>query len=126
MTFVHTSPGLKAKERFQWCPGRVLQLVSVVTICQVTGLLPGLGHVQEATSECINGWNNKSMFLSLSFFLFPFLSLSQINNTLKKNSVVSQPPKLYKIKFLAHSLGRMETCYGPPKVKFRFIVVYFL
>ena len=33
---------------------------------------------------------------------------------------------LYKIKFLAHSLGRMETCYGPPKVKFRFIVVYFL
>ena len=44
---------------------------SIDPICQGCGFNSMSGHMQEATNEGINKWNNKSMSLSLS----PFLSL---------------------------------------------------
>ena len=49
---------------------------SVVPICQGYGFGLQSGYVQEATNECINKWNNKSMLLPL------FLAL--LKNQLKK------------------------------------------
>lgn len=38
---------------------------SVVSICQGCGFNPQLEHVQEATSQCMDGWNSKiDLFLS--------------------------------------------------------------
>ena len=43
---------------------------------QGCGFNPWSGHVQESTSECINKWNDISMFL-----LSPFPSLSKVNRS---------------------------------------------
>lgn len=45
-------------------PGWVTQLVRVVH--QGCGIDSPSGHIQECTNECINQWNNNSVFLSLS------------------------------------------------------------
>ena len=61
-------------------PGGVVQLVGASSqYTEVVGSIPGQGTYKNQTNECINKWNNKQMFLSLS----PPLSLKSIN--LKKN-----------------------------------------
>ena len=37
---------------------------TISLMCQLCRFGPQWGHLQEATDECINTWNNKSMFLS--------------------------------------------------------------
>ena len=51
-------------------PGWEAQLIRVLSPdTKVTGSIPGLGHMQEWTNECINNWNNKLIPLSLSLLL---------------------------------------------------------
>ena len=50
-------------------------------------------HMQESTSECINKWNNKSMFLSLS----PSLSVSKITSKKKKTPYTEPQPSPLQI-----------------------------
>lgn len=47
-------------------PDQVAQLVSVVPMCQICESGPRLGHVQKSTSDCMDRWSDRSMFLSLS------------------------------------------------------------
>ena len=57
-------PGLKGHLESDWSrPGRAAQLER-----QDFRFDPQSGHIQEATQECTNKWNNKSMFLSFSLF----------------------------------------------------------
>ena len=51
---------------------------SVVPIYQVCGFYTLSGYVQESTNECINKWNNKSMFLSFSLYTPSPLSLKSM------------------------------------------------
>ena len=50
-------------------PGWLALLISVVPTLQGCGFDPQSGHMQASTNECINKWNNKSMFLCLPPFL---------------------------------------------------------
>ena len=60
-------------ERSLWSPGQVFQLVSVVPIhC---GCGSKWGHVQEATNEYTNKWNNTSIFVSPSPYSSSSVSL---------------------------------------------------
>ena len=54
----------------------------MVLIPQGWGLNPQSGHLQESTNECLNKYNNKLTFLSLSFSVSIFLSLSLSINKL--------------------------------------------
>ena len=64
-------------------PGQVTQLVkSIHPICQGCRFDSWSGHMEESISECINKWNNKSMFLSL--LLLPPSSLS-VSKSINKN-----------------------------------------
>ena len=80
-------------------PGQVAQLIRVWSLyTKVVGSIPS-GHIQESTSECINKWNNKSMFLSLSLSLgltlgtlslsfspsLPFFCLKKLNKNIKNS-----------------------------------------
>ena len=47
-------------------PGQVAQLVSVVPMCRGCEFEPWLGHVQKSTSECMDRWSDRLMFLSFS------------------------------------------------------------
>ena len=59
---------------FECTPGWVAQLVRALSrYTKVAGLIPGW----DGYNECINKWNKKLLFLSLS--------LSQINNNFKKD-----------------------------------------
>ena len=64
-------------------PDQVAQLISVVWICQGHGFDLWSGHIQEATTDCINKWNNKLMSLSPLSPLPLSLSLKLKKNTLK-------------------------------------------
>ena len=71
----------------QYCPGPWPGSSlgeSIVPLPQGLGFDPHSGHTRESTNECINKWNNKSMFLSLS--LPPFLSLSLKSIKTNKNN----------------------------------------
>ena len=62
------------------CPGQVAQLFNAWSLdAKVTGSITNQ-HIQESTNEYINKWNNKSMFLFLSFSLFlpPLKSINKI------------------------------------------------
>ena len=66
-----TSPspnGVKApspwKLLWPWLGGSVGQ--SVIPTCQGGGFDSPSQHIQESTNECINKWNNRRVFLSLS------------------------------------------------------------
>ena len=55
-------------------PGQVVQLVRASSgYPKAVGSIPGTGHVQESTNECVNKWNNKLMLFFLSL---PHFSLS--------------------------------------------------
>ena len=58
-----TFTGIKSESTSHWQGSSVGQ--SVVPILQSHRFDPRSGHIQEATHECINKWNNKLMFLSL-------------------------------------------------------------
>ena len=57
-------------------------------MCQGCGFDHRSGHIQKSTSECINKWNNKSMFLSLS--LPPFLSLQKKKKSIKTMDLIGK------------------------------------
>ena len=56
---------------------------NVIPIHQGCEFIPRSGHIQESTNECINKWNNKSMFLSFSLKLKTCLKI----NILQKNMI---------------------------------------
>ena len=69
-------------QRHEGGPGQVAQLVGASSLCaKVVGSISSW-NIQEAVNECINKWNNKSMFLSFSFS--PSLLISHPPNQLKK------------------------------------------
>ena len=65
----------KVPQKVDLCRGQVAQLVGALSqMHEGCGFDPQSGYIQEATNECMNKWNNKSISLS-PLFLF----LSQIN-----------------------------------------------
>ena len=55
---------------------------SIAPICEGYGLDRQSGHIQESTNECMNKWNNKSVFLSLHP---PLLLPSSLKKNKQKN-----------------------------------------
>lgn len=64
-------------QKWKQGPGRIVQLVSVDSICQSCGFGPWWGHIQETTNDCTNMEQQIHVPLCVSFS--PFLSLSKIN-----------------------------------------------
>lgn len=57
---------------------------------------PGQGCIQRSTNEYVNGWSNKSMFLSLSFY-FSLKSISKIKENISAESLAKIIPKPFPI-----------------------------
>ena len=74
---------------------------SVILMRQGFEFKPRSGHVEEATNECINKWNNTLMFLSLlsSFFL---KSINKLKKNLRYGEVLSRKGLRFTIYLLIH------------------------
>ena len=86
---------------------------SMVSIYQGCGRDP---HIWESTNECVNGWKNKSMFLSLSLSLSLSTTTNLIKSKIKEGPWVLSSklpcliffmPQFQPYTFISHKMGNV-------------------